>query len=535
MDKDGKAGTHKHPNNVSFSYDHDKTLNKKSTLSSVKFLNYNVCGLNSKLDNADFINMIIKYDVITLTETFIMNEFKNCLYFKDYCIFTAKAKKLSLHGRSSGGVIVMVKRKLEKYIEKISTDLDNTIILKLSKDLMATTKDIMYIATYIPPCDSKFWNTCQNGYGIELLEKCMIDIADHHNNFFVLLNGDFNSRTANRNYTDIDLEDPLHTKTDVYKSDVDAIFSRNSNDDELNVFGEQLIEFCESFDCVILNGLKALDFDASFTYVSDMGSSVIDYFIMSCDFFRELVPISLAVKTCVESDHLPIELNMPLSIGRKNLSDTKDRKSRTKKILWKKEKECNFKECLSSTESEQMLNRAIEQIEVNVDDALDIFVSCLKSASKSMERTVQEGSRSIRVNAPWFDAECRTEKQLSRKLLKQFRKTHTEECRIRYLQQKKKYKKLLKEKKQLYKRELANRLESNCKDPAKFWKEIKTLGGSHKSFVTNNISLDEWFDHLKVCLIKIIRKNSQKTHLIWGPKRGKKKMLWMHILRQKKY
>ena len=56
-----------------------------------------------KLDCVDTINYLLSFDIFTLTETFVEYDFHSEL-FKDFIIFNAKAKKLSHHGRCSGGV-----------------------------------------------------------------------------------------------------------------------------------------------------------------------------------------------------------------------------------------------------------------------------------------------------------------------------------------------------------------------------------------------------------------------------------------------
>ena len=66
-------------------------------------LSYNIAGLLPKLDNVAFVNYIPSFDLVCLTETYVASEFQSNL-FKDFGVFVAKAKKLSYHGRYSGGL-----------------------------------------------------------------------------------------------------------------------------------------------------------------------------------------------------------------------------------------------------------------------------------------------------------------------------------------------------------------------------------------------------------------------------------------------
>ncbi len=101
----------------------DNVQSARSVLSSFPFidgkmtfryLTYNVSGPLSKLDNAAFVNYITSFDFVCLTETYIASDFDSDL-FRDLGIFVAKAKKLSSHGRLSGGVFCCIHQKYGGY------------------------------------------------------------------------------------------------------------------------------------------------------------------------------------------------------------------------------------------------------------------------------------------------------------------------------------------------------------------------------------------------------------------------------------
>ena len=143
--------------------------------SSINFVTYNVRGLDSKLDDPDFISFVSQYDIICLTETFATSKPESNT-FKEHNMYIAKAKKLSHQGRYSGGVLMLIRKGLNTYVENIVTEVDNVIILKIKNSLFGTIKDILLIGAYIPPHDSNYWNSSVNGFGWELLEKCMLDL-----------------------------------------------------------------------------------------------------------------------------------------------------------------------------------------------------------------------------------------------------------------------------------------------------------------------------------------------------------------------
>ena len=74
---------------------------------SLKFLHWNVNGLSSKLCDKDFIAYVRSFDFICFVETFL-ETFQSDL-FSDYSIFHKPATKLSKQGRSSGGIVCLIK------------------------------------------------------------------------------------------------------------------------------------------------------------------------------------------------------------------------------------------------------------------------------------------------------------------------------------------------------------------------------------------------------------------------------------------
>ena len=99
---------------------------------SLRFLSYNIAGLLPKLDNVAFVSYITSFDLVCLTETYVATEFESNL-FKDLGVFVAKAKKLSYHGRYSGGVIVLVRKDFVPFVERIYLNVDNIVVLKIKK------------------------------------------------------------------------------------------------------------------------------------------------------------------------------------------------------------------------------------------------------------------------------------------------------------------------------------------------------------------------------------------------------------------
>ena len=218
-------------------------------------------------------------------------------------------------------------------------DVDNVVVLGMKKVLPGTEKDVMFIAAYLPPYDSNYSKVTQHGYGVELFEKCVMDLHDVTDDFSLLLCGYLNARTASENYNQgqDDCEDILAKVCDC--------FPRKSQDNHTNVFGQQLVELCNMCECLILNGLSGRGFDDSCTFVSNSGSSVVDCFLLSCYMLSSVCITSLEVENMIEFDHLPDVLaingsqNAAVAVDRSNTIQEKRQAGLTEKIIWQEDKE----------------------------------------------------------------------------------------------------------------------------------------------------------------------------------------------------
>lgn len=417
--------------------------------------------------------------------------------FKNFSVYTHDGKKLSVQGRLSGGILVLVRKDISHFVTKVDIDTDNTLIFHVDKRAIEMEKDLMIVCTYLPPYDSKFWQTSKHGFGIELLEKTLLDLHEKYDNFQFLICGDLNARTASRNVL-------LHSEDDIEPDNVsnfskDTDFPRQSDDQEINRFGEQLLEFCGLFECMILNGLSERQFDGGCTYVGQSGSSAVDYFIVSCSLYIDNLIKHFGIDARVESDHLPIRLVLGQNLNHRLNTAVLNRSQDnvTKKVCWDKDKESHFVDCFQSESVQHDMQKAFSMLEDDVDSALNIFVDCLRSSSSCMIKESKTGTFNLRKKATWFDVECRNAKKEANCKLKLWRKTKTASDRQVYVVLRNRYRGIIKAKKKEYRKTLVNTLLTNVNNPSVFWKELKSLGGTTKAQPSLRISLDEWFTHFR--------------------------------------
>ena len=157
---------------------------------------YNVEGIVSKLKDTSFVSFISCYDFVCLVETFV-DTFTSTL-FPSFTSFVTPAKKLSHHGRRSGGVIVLVRNVLMRFVKQIEVAYDNVIILEGSKELLGTDANVFVVNTYLNPPNSPFYDTCDYDNGIAMLEQCLLSILEKNDDASFILCGDLNARTGSR-------------------------------------------------------------------------------------------------------------------------------------------------------------------------------------------------------------------------------------------------------------------------------------------------------------------------------------------------
>ena len=209
--------------------------------------------------------------------------------------------------------------------------------------------------------------------------------------------------------------------------------------------------------CLILNSLSERGFDDSCAFVSNSGSSVVDYFLLSCDMLSSVCITSLEVENMIESDHLPVVLainvsqNAAVAVDQSNTIQENRQAGLTEKIIWQEDKEPIFKKQLNSDKipkqktKQKTLEAAKTKLEYDVDGALSDFVECLISASQCMVRKCHMNKHT--KGAAWFDTECREAKRESKEKLRKFRKTRKPEDRKDYADSNKSYRRLTRIKK----------------------------------------------------------------------------------------
>ena len=150
------------------------------------------------------------------------------------------------------------------------------MVFLIDKELFGVMKYILYVCAYVPPEGSPFYPYFDVDNGIGLLEECLTDCMLTLNDVYVIMAGNLNCRTASNsqiNSMNDNVFESLQERQQVNQN-------RKSQGNVVNNHGKLLFNLCATFDLCILNGVCKGDLHGCYTYISETGSSVNDYFIL---------------------------------------------------------------------------------------------------------------------------------------------------------------------------------------------------------------------------------------------------------------
>ncbi|UYV68197.1 hypothetical protein LAZ67_5003357 [Cordylochernes scorpioides] len=226
-----------------------------------------------------------------------------------------------LNGQNQIGI----KKNFQHTVRKIETN-PYWISVLTHKFLDKTTESIFLLFAYLPP------NVLQEQNLTNLLRHIDYHMSEGNE---VLIAGDINIRIGNAGgfHNPLKLNSPLNK----YRKSKDLISSKLS---------EKLISFTDSNSITIANGRTKGDTHGSFTFISERGSSVLDYFMYTHGLTQ--IISAMWIEELSYSDHLPIVLQ--INTGYEAIKSSYKNEILTRKLIWTKENVEMLKHNLSDTE-----------------------------------------------------------------------------------------------------------------------------------------------------------------------------------------
>ena len=234
----------------------------------------NVSGLKRKLFDLQFINYLKKFDIIFLQETWCEGD--QFYSIKGYqCWFKNKVKMKSL-GRGIGGICTYVRNHITAKILQID-DIEETLWVNVQTGQL----NINICNVYRQPDESEYSNI--NFF--EQIEKQLENVREIDPTCEFLIAGDWNARIGQK------IEEDLFDRFQFISTDLEELVKidyseRKSQDKTINRSGRQLLKFTAQSGLMILNGRSRGDESGEFTFISNAGSSVVDYMLASPKIFE---------------------------------------------------------------------------------------------------------------------------------------------------------------------------------------------------------------------------------------------------------
>ena len=481
--------------------------NKVSITKQCSFLHWNVDGLASKINDFEFVSFVRSFDFVSLVETFL-DDFKSDL-FPGHTIFCKPAIKFTKQGRRSGGIVCLVNNDIRKYVKLLNVDYENVLALRIDKCVLKSPKDVLFICAYIPPEGSPFYSFFDVDNGVACLEDCLAECLLTQGDVSIILAGDLNSRIADCSpllITD-NVIDSLH---DSMPASADK---RCSEDKVTNSYGKLFLNLCTAFSLTILIGMWNGDRQGRYTFISDVGCSVNDFFVLSYDLASLFVNNSyFSIIERIESPHMPLKFTVFLD--NKYVYNSQERKNVTviEKFCWQTDYEEIYKDNLNSLQTQTLFDKAIDMIDFDINNALDIFNEAIRACALCMRKRIRIDNNGYAKSKNWFDNDCVQKRKEVRRLLRRFRKSLNTDDRNEYCVSRREYKHLLNHKKKCYMDGLLNKLTDSIHNQQEFWNTMRKISGA-KRLAQNNISMENWFSHFKTLLEKPVASETDNVDI----------------------
>ena len=376
-------------------------VNSKNHSKQLGIMYWNVNGLGDKMGEKDFVDILLRHDVIILSETmkrpslrvsfpgFVVQNFPHSTHHR--------CKK-----RTPGGFIVFIRDELYKNVKVVKVK-DHVIWICLSNKLVDSDKDLYLGAVYIPHEHSKVRLNGENYF-----DMLADDISKYRNTSNTLLIGDWNARVAQ-------LKDHIPRKClgemENYLDTLPVENERENIDTIINNASHSLINLCKSTGMQILDGLLFKTSSDRYSCWRYNGCSRVDHVIADSLVMRTIEGLEISPRN-INSDHSYLAVQL-----RKMCMNTKEGSSQNSQPIHRFQwdsimkhqycKDLNSKAC--NTFYQQFLFNIIDE-DIGHAEVIESFYNFIGAAIKpNFKRTKSNTTSKFPMNA-WFDADCKIAK-----------------------------------------------------------------------------------------------------------------------------
>ena len=241
-----------------------------------------------------------------------------------------------LHGgpKIGGGIGIFVKEDFEHLIQLVPNENQDSIWVKIRKELCGEKEDIFVGSFYVSPKGKK------SDKKTDFFVSMNKELNTFRHKGVVLVQGDLNARTGNEiDFINGDKSDDILGIENFVNQG-----PRNSEDSKTNPRGKDLLDLCKVNDLLIVNGRTNGDLFGKLTSHQYNGSALNDYLLAPNYFLQKISNFKVGDFTPWLSDHYPIYSTLNLNTLSKDRSPTDKPQEVTPKYMFdaiSKEAFCN--------------------------------------------------------------------------------------------------------------------------------------------------------------------------------------------------
>lgn len=255
---------------------------------------------------------------------------------------------------------------------------------------------------------------------------------------------------------------------------------RKSKDKIKNAKGKTLMDFCEDYGLMVLNGRTRGDENGNFTFVSGVGESVNDICAVSVEL------LELVNKFCVDeqtwSDHMPIHVSLQIQAN-----ITKENSKLLPKLRWEE----RYREPYRRNVISGLRRIKEEKDTLTLEDITEVICKS-KYHNSTADRQI------FKANNKWFNWSCYNARKLVRNMLKEYNQNCNQTTRLSYLKANADYNKLLATRKEKYYADLEKRL--NMVTDSKSWWKLANEIRNKSTPMISNISASDFKEYFMILL-----------------------------------
>lgn len=468
-----------------------------------------MCGITSKLLNPDFVNLIKSYDILIFTET-KTDELDDLKLPNEYSFYAKHRKKFK---RKSGGIVVVYRNLLSKFLNLINSESEFVQWVEICKNISNLNERILLGCIYIPPEYTRYST-----------DESFIEIEDELIKFSgktknIALIGDFNARTStlldyiilDENLLEIlDVDDFYENNENIFSYlqfvDKNISLERYSKDiGRVNKYGTMLLELCKRSGIFICNGRIFADKNIGHTTCKD--SSLVDYLIMSPCLFNIVSDFVIDDFNPMFSDvhnRLSFSFSFPSGNILEKSQHTTNSTCNTY-VRWDNRKADDFIQVLSNDtgNSLQQLNDVLNSVDIDTitSESVNKIVNnighvLLETADTVFGKPKKTPYNPDHENKPWFNKECRDKRDQFNKSRHAYNRVKSGANKTTLNQTAREYRKVLQSNHQKYKDKCSKELRTLSKHDTKtFWKTLRKFSNIKKN--SPSIDIDTFYEYFK--------------------------------------